>query len=183
MEIKQRQKLLLIIAGIGILLLAGDSLLFEPMLAGWKARSKQIDDMRKEVNDDKYLVQREVELRSRWDNMRTNALASNRSQAEAQLFRAFDRWEHASGISRVGIKPQWKQGDDDSYATLECRVDYNGDIDKIKRFLYELEKDPTGIKVDYLEITAHDEAGQQLALGLQVSGLQLNPAPESQQQQ
>jgi hypothetical protein len=181
MEIKNRQKLLMIVAGVGVLLLVGDSLLFEPMLRSWRARDKRIDDMRQQVSDGKSLLQREAALRSRWDSMRTNALPSNQSMGEAELFKAFDRWERASGITRVGIKPQWKQGDDDSYATLECRADYNGDIDKIKRFLYEMEKDPMGIKVDNVEISSHDDSGLQLSLGLQVSGLQLNLSPASQQ--
>lgn len=183
METKQRQKLLLIIAAVGVLLFVGDSLLFEPMLASWKDRAKRIDDMRLQVSQDKELLQREDMLRSRWDSMRTNALPANQSLGEAELFKAFDRWERASSITRVGMKPQWKQGDDDSYSTLECRVDYNGNVDTIKRFLYELERDPISVKVDSVEISSRDDNGQQLALGLQVSGLQFNSAPATQTQQ
>lgn len=180
METKQRQKLLMILAGIGVLLFVGDSLLFEPMLASWRDRALRIETMRGDVSHGKELLQREVILRSRWDSMRTNALPANQSLGEAELFKAFDRWERSSGITRVGMKPQWKPGDDDSYSVLECRADYNGNIDNIKRFLYELEKDPIGIKVDSVEISSRDDAGQQLSLGLQVSGLQFNHAPASQ---
>lgn len=177
METKQRQKLLMIVAAIGVLLFVGDSLLFEPMLASWRDRAKRIDDMRLEVSQDKDLLEREVALRSRWDSMRTNALPANQSLGEAEFFKAFDRWERDSGIVRIDMKPQWKQGDDDSYATLECRADYNGNIDSIRRFLDELERDPISIKVDSVEISSHDDSGQQLSLGLTLSGLQFNPNP------
>lgn len=181
METKNRQKLLLIVAGVGLLLLVGNSIVFEPLVAAWKARSKRIADLRDQVAQGQQLVQRETALRYSWESKRTNALPSDQSAAEAQLFNAFDRWERASGISRVSIKPQWKQGEDDSYATLECRADYNGDIGRIKSFLYQLENDPIGLKLENVEIAARDDAGQQLTLGLQVSGLQLNPPTTSQQ--
>ncbi len=181
METKNRQKLLFIIVGIAAALYVGDSVIFEPLLGSLKARETRIHELRAQLENGQRMLQREVALHSRWESWSTNALSSNQSLGEAQLFKAFDRWERESGITRVGLKPQWKQGEDDTYSTLECRADYNGDIDRIKRFLYEVEKDPMGIKVDNVEISSRDDNGQQLTLGLQVSGLQLNPAQASQQ--
>ena len=181
MEIKNRQKMLLIAAGAGLLLLVGNSLVFDPLVASWKARAETITTLRQKVDDGTKMVQREQSLRSNWNEKRTNALPADQSQAEAQLFKSFDRWERASGITRVAIKPQWKEGDVPTYNTLECRVDYTGSIDRIKRFLYEVEKDPMGLKVENIEISSRDDNGRQLSLGLQVSGLQLNPQPAPQQ--
>ena len=48
-------------------------------------------------------------------------------------------------------------------------------------FLYEVEKDPVGLKVDSVEISSRDDNGRQLALGLQVSGLLINPNPAPKQ--
>ena len=182
MEIKNRQKLLLIVAGAGLLLLIGDSVIFEPLVAKWKERAQLIEDLHKQVDEGQQLLDRGVALSSSWQKQQTNALPSDQSAAEAQLFKAFDRWERNARISRVSIKPQWKQGEDESYATLECRVDYNGDINTISRFLYEVERDPIGLKLETVEITSRDDNGQQLSLGLQVSGLQLNPAPTTSTQ-
>ena len=145
----------------------------------WKAREERISQLHQQVNKGTYLLQDERFLRGTWDNMRTNALPSNVSLAEAQLLKSFDRWERASGITRVSIKPQWKE--EDTYMTLECRADYSGDITRIKTFLYQIEKDPLGVKIDDVEITARDDSGRQLSLGLQISGLLLSPPPEAQQ--
>ena len=49
----------------------------------------------------------------------------------------------------------------------------NGNIDTLSRFIYELEKEPLALKVESMDITTHDDKGQQLSLGLQISGLLL----------
>jgi len=171
----------MLIAGVGLLLFVADSVLFEPLISSWKERQTHIKELRTQLENGKRMLQRETVLRVRWESWSTNALSSNQSLGEAQLFKAFDKWERDSGITRVGMKPQWKQGDDDTYSTLECRADYNGDIDRVKRFLYAVETDPMGIKVDSVEISSRDDNGQQLTLALQVSGLQLNPSTPAQQ--
>jgi hypothetical protein len=182
-ETNKRQKTLLVFAVIGLALFIGDTALFEPLLAAWKERGERIVALQHQVDDGTKMLKREYSLRNNWESKRTNALPSDQSVAESELFKAFDRWERASGITRVSIKPQWKEGDSETYnyMTLECRADYNGDMERVKRFLYEMEKDPIGLKVENVEISSRDDTGQQLSLGLQVSGLQLNPAASSQQ--
>ena len=108
--------------------------------------------------------------------MNTNTLPENVSAAENQVLRAFDRWSQDSQISIASIKPQWKQAGED-YMTYECRADAFGSLQAITRFLYEIEKDPMALKIESVEINARDNNGQQLSLGLQVSGLRLNPKP------
>ena len=100
--------------------------------------------------------------------------SNNVSAAENQVLKAFDRWSQDGRISISSIKPQWKRNSDD-YMTLECRADAFGSIQALTRFLFEVEKDPLALKVEAIEITARDNDGQQLSLGLQVSGLLLNP--------
>ena len=88
---------------------------------------------------------------------------------------AFDRWSQDSRITITGIAPRWTGGSADDYTTLECHVDASGSLSTITRFLYEIEKDPLGLKLDIVDIATRDERGRELTLGLQVSGLDLNP--------
>jgi hypothetical protein len=106
--------------------------------------------------------------------MRTNTLPVEISVAENEVLKAFERWSQDSRISITSIRPQWKRNADD-YVTLECRADAHGDIRSLTRFLYDLEQDPLALKVDLVEITSNDNNGQQLSLGVQVSGLILHP--------
>lgn len=177
MEIKNRQKLLVIAAVLGVAFLLGDKMVVAPLMASWDARSKQIAELTKQVKQGSLLVSRDAVLRDRWENMRTNMLAADVSFAENEVLTAFERWSKESGISISSIKPQWKQAGED-FMTLECRADAFGTIQAVTRFLYEVEKDPLALRVEALEVSARDNDGQQLTVGLQVTGLQLGVAPQ-----
>jgi Tfp pilus assembly protein PilO len=157
----------------------GNSFIYAPLANSWKARAEQIQKLRDALNHGTNMVNRANAILGRWNNMKTNALPAETSQGQAQLQKAFAKWEAASRVVRVGYKPQWKDSDE-NYTTLDCRVEYNGSFDQILSFLYNLGKDPMGIKVDELEIATRDEFGQQLALTLQVSALRLSPPDTTQ---
>jgi hypothetical protein len=174
--IKNRQQLLLILAGVVFGLLIADKLVFTPLVESWKARTVRIADLRKKVDDGEKLVLRADALRSRWEDMRGGALTNNNSFAEQKVLQSFDRWSQDARISVNSISPQWKRNRDETFQTLECRVDASGSIGALARFLFNLEQDPIALRVDAIEISARDQ-GQNLSLALQVSGLMLD-APE-----
>jgi len=174
MKIENRQRVLAVIAIAAVALLASERLIFAPLTRSWKARADRIAELKESVKQGAMLLEREQTIRNRWENMRTNTLPNDVSDAENEVLKAFDRWSQDSRISISSIKPQWKRNSDD-YMTLECRADAFGSLQTLTRFLYEVEKDPLALKVEAIEITTRDNDGQQLSLGLQVSGLLLNP--------
>lgn len=176
MDPNQRSRLLAIGAGAAVALLAGDALVLQPMIKSWNARSLRLANLRKSVADGQQLLQREASLRESWSHMRTNTLAQEVSVAEGQVLRAFEAWSRESGVAVGGIRPQWKRTDND-LQSLECRADISGNLPGISRFLYEAEQDPLGIKIESIEMTARDKTGDQIALALVVSGLQLRSNP------
>ena len=109
MEIKNRQKIMVIAAALGVGFLLADKLLITPLTEGWQARSKQIAELTKQVNQGSLLVSRDSVIRDRWEHMRTNTLPADVSFAENDVLTAFERWSKLSGISISSIKPQWKQ--------------------------------------------------------------------------
>jgi hypothetical protein len=174
MKIDNRQQLLVALTVAAAALFAGDRLVFEPLHNWWKARSERVAELRQRVNGGRLLIRREESIRLRWEMMRTNTLPSDTSLAEQQVLKAFDGWSRESGASITGITPQWKN-DTEDYLTLNCRVEAAGDLGTLSRFLYEIEKDPMALKLESVELSAHDNSGQQLTLGLQISGLVLAP--------
>jgi hypothetical protein len=174
-QIKNRQQLLIIGAIVVIALFAGDQLVLSPLLKVWSARATRVADLRKKITQGKMLVEREQKqsIQSRWEQMVRNALPNNTSAAEQQVFKAIDLWAQNSGVAISAITPQWKH-DSDDYMTFECRVDAAGDLGKLSRFLYSVERDPMALRLELLELGARDKEGQQLSLGLQLSGLVLN---------
>jgi hypothetical protein len=170
----QRQRLLGLVTGAAFALFVGDRFVFSPLTRAWNDRSHRIAELRKRVTQGAMLVEREAAIRQRWTEMRTNMLSTDVSIAEGQVLRAFDQWSRESGVSISSIRPQWKQSADD-HRTLECRADAFGSLANLTRFLFLIEKDPLGVKVDNLELSVRDNQGEQLNLVLQLSGLMLQP--------
>ena len=179
MPIKNRQQLLMIVVGVAFGLLLGDTLVFSPLVKLWQTRATRIVDLRKKVNDGDALLRRDAAIQTRWSQMSANTLTNNPSMAEQQVLAAFDEWSRKARISVNSITPQWKR-DSDDYTTLECRVDASGSVGTLRSFLFFMEKDPMALKIESVEIASRDKAGQQLSMGLQISGLVLNPAVAQQ---
>ena len=179
MQIKNRQQLLIIVAGAAFGLLIADSLIFTPLVNSWKARSVRIADLRKRVDDGEKLLKRADALNSRWASMQANALPKNNSEAEQKVLGKFDEWSRDARISVNSITPQWKQERDEAYQTLQCRVDAAGSVGTLAKFLFNVERDAMALKVESVEITSRDKDGATLSMGLQVSGLVLNGTEET----
>ena len=174
MEIKNRQQILTIAAIAVLGLFAADKLVFDPLVAVWKAKAKRIQELHTQIAQSQGLLKREGSIRGRWSQMERNTLTNNASAAEQQLFGAIDSWRQDSRVAINGATPQWRH-DADEYMTYQCRMDASGNLASLSKFLYDIEKDPMALRLDSIEISARDKEGQQLVLALQVSGLVLTP--------
>jgi hypothetical protein len=185
METKDRQKILLITAASGLALLIANSAIFGPLQSGWTSRSKEIATLKQNVADGRNLLLRKDRLQSRWQSMQTNTLPNDQTSAGSALLKAVYRWGQDSGTSIDQVTPQWKSEQDadnkNVITTMECHADATGNMRSILRFLWDLESDPVGLKVEDVVISSRDNDGQQLSLGIQMSGLVLGP-PQPQQQ-
>ena len=173
MKIENRQQFLIMLTAVVVALWLGDMIVFEPLGKLWSSRSTQIKDFRAKVQEGNSLIKREKDVRSRWSEMQTNALAANPSLAGQQVIAAFDNWSRATGAEVTSIMPQWKN-DSTNYMTFNCRVEASGTMGALSQFLYNIEKGPMALKLDSVELSAQkSDTGQQLTLGLQISGLAL----------
>lgn len=175
LNVPNRQRWLLIVAAIGLLLLVLDRLVVTPLTATWKAHAAEIVKLQRSVINGRSLIDRETQTRQAWSAMQSAALPSEPAQAEQELIAAFDRWGRASKVDVGNIKPQWKRGATDRYSLLECRVEATGALPMLSRFIYEMEKSPLALRVDSVELSARDDSGQKLGLAMVVSGLRLAP--------
>ncbi len=172
-EVRQQQTLV-IVALVVVGLFVGDKVLFTPLYNLWKSRSSEIVELRKNVKDGKRLINWENDIRGQWASMQTNSLPPNPSVGQEQVLQAIVSWSQESGVTLNANIPQWKN-DADEYRTLICRVDAVGTMWTISKFLYDIEKGPMGLKVESLDLSSHDNSGQQLTLSLQISALMLTP--------
>ena len=172
MKIETRQQFLVVLTIAVFALFVGERLIYETLANWWSVRSQKVAELRKQVTDGRLLLQREQSLRSRWDQMRTNALSADTSLAEQQVLKAFDNWSQDSSVTLTGITPQWND-DTTNYVTVDWRVEAAGDLGALSRFLYDIEDGPMALKLESVNISARDDTGQQFTLGLQINGLAL----------
>jgi len=165
---------LIIFAVVIIGLLVLDSFAIEPLIKTYKDREERIAKLRADYQRDKALVGRERGIRNYWRDISRRTLTNNPSAAEHQVFQAVDRWAQSSGAAVAGINPQWKKDSDDSM-TYECHVDATGDLSRLGRFLYNVEKEDMALRLQAIELSARDKDGRQMAMSLQFSGLMLTP--------
>jgi Tfp pilus assembly protein PilO len=172
MKIDNRPQFLMALTISAVALYIGVNFIATPLYSLWSARSAQIKDLRAKVREGKTLIQRETLVRSRWSDMSSNSLPNDSSLAEQQLLKSFDTWAGETGVEISSIMPQWKN-DSTNYMTLNCRVEASGNLGTLTQFLYHTEQGSAALKLDSVELSAQDTTGQQLTLGLQISGLAL----------
>jgi hypothetical protein len=175
MNPQKRQQFLIVLTAVVVGIYAADMVVVEPLLKWWSSRSQTIVQLRKKVQEGTLLIQREDGIRTRWEGMNTNTLPANSALAEQQVLRAFDGWAKNTGTEISDILPQWKD-DSDEHTTLNCRVEAGGGLSTLGRFLYEIERSPMALKLDSVQLRTRDDAGRQLTLNLQISGLVLAKA-------
>jgi len=173
MNLNQRQRLLAFAAIAVVGLFMADKLFITPLTNSWKTRATRIAKLKEQVREGEDTLKREKALTEQWDQMKRNVLNPVKSEAESQMLKAFGRWSEDTDVAVSSIRPQWKESED-AYKTLECRADISGSLPAITRFLYQIEHDAMGVKVDALELQSRDTEGSQLTLVVQVSGLLLN---------
>jgi hypothetical protein len=178
METKNREKLLLMATGACIALWLLNLLVLSPLMDSWHRRSDEIDKLKRDIADGARLIQRQSTIRARWDFMRANALNSNPTVAERQLFTAFDRWVHSGGVTQGSFRPQ-VQDTDTNFLTVDCRSDVSGSPSNVRDFLRAMSRDPLADKLGSFVLTAKDDNGQQLTLDLNLSGLVLTDSVAS----
>ena len=175
MKIDNRQRLLAVLAIVIVALFVMDKLVITPLTESWKSRSASLAQLRKSIEQGNMLIQRESHTRKRWNELRKATLPVNASQAEKELLGAFEKWSAESRVSISSIRPQWKKGATDDYSVLECRVDAAGTLPVMAKFLYEIESSPMAVRTESVELTARDNNGEQIALGLLISAIRLAP--------
>lgn len=172
MKIKNRQEFLVVLTIAAAGLFVAVNFVFTPMQGWWSARQARVRDLRAKVAEGNQLIRREAGIRSHWDDMRANALPANTSAAEHQVLTALTGWSRDSGAEISSIMPQWKN-DATNYMTLDCRVETAGDLGALSKFIYDIEKGPMAVRLDSVELSSHDNNGQQMTLGLEINGLAL----------
>ncbi len=169
---KNREWLLAVTAGVCIGAWVADSFILTPLTGLWKSRSERIVELRKQLTKGQMLIEREDTIRKRWSDMKEHAFTSEVAEAEDRILKSASRWAQTSGLGLSSLKPRVTQ-ESEEFKKAEFSASGQGSIDSVARFLYELERDDLPLKVEQVQISAHDKTGKELALEVRFSGLLL----------
>ncbi|MCD6287603.1 MAG: hypothetical protein J7M12_00670 [Candidatus Hydrogenedentes bacterium] len=170
----RRERIIVILAIASLAIVAVDKLVVPPLYSIWNGRAERILTLERSIEQGKLLVDRKGILLEQWTSMKKRCLPVDQSQAENTVFKSVNRWASTSGFNITSIKPRWI---DDRRATdhrkLLLQAVGTGRYSDMWRFLYELERDPLGLKIENVEISTSDQRGDKMTLGLSFSGLVL----------
>jgi len=170
MNLKQRERLLVLAAVLCLALLLGDRLVLSPLISLWQKHDARIVQLKASLDKGRSLLAREEVLRESWWDMNRKGLRGEVSEAENEVFQAVSRWVEKSRLGMTSLTPRWSQSEED-FRVLEFRATAQGTLSSVARFLYELESDPLPLKVEEVDLTARGERGETLSLSVRFSGL------------
>jgi Tfp pilus assembly protein PilO len=175
MAFNPRERMLVILVVVCVVLLGGDRLAVAPLVRVWKARTLRIAELETSLEKGKMLTGREKDLEKRWQGMRDRGLPATPQEAEPLVFKSVDTWSQESGLSVTSLKPRWTQ-DEKNSRKVEFRLSATGSLRSAARFVYELEGASLPLKVESVEIASRDDQGRVLTLEMVFTGLVLGKA-------
>ncbi|MCE5228394.1 hypothetical protein LLG95_02195 [bacterium] len=174
MQNDRRKWLLLVGVAVCLGLLIMDKVVLGPATDLWKKRNQRIAQLEKDIAGGERLLKYQKSYDDQWNAMVRNSLPPEQSAAEQLIYNGLSEWSR-TGISITRQSPTPKSEKDGSNY-IEFRLVGQGSIASIARFLYNVERDPRGLRVQDVTITARDEAGRNLTLELLLSGVVLRGA-------
>ncbi|MBN2449083.1 MAG: hypothetical protein JXR77_01760 [Lentisphaeria bacterium] len=165
-----RERLLLIGAGAGVLLLVLDRLVLNPFLAAWRTRADTIRELETSLVHGLAMVDQE----SRWLRWRREAnerlLPGEAAAAENALLTRVDAWARRAGLTVTSLRPRWKEMPD-RRSIPELQVIGGGSMSAVVQFVHQVETSPLAVAVEHLEITPGTRQSAALVVDLRISGL------------
>lgn len=169
------KRLIMVVVMICVGLLIVDKLILGAVVAGWKSRAQRIGDLEKKLQDGERLItHNKADYEKQWAYMLKNSLPPERSDAEQLIYNAMGQWSKF-GLTVTSQRPQWIT-DRDNNTRIEFRVVATGSMESIARFLYNVERDSRGLRVQDVEISSKDETGKNLSMSVLLTGVVLRGA-------
>ncbi|MBI1290755.1 hypothetical protein GC173_05870 [bacterium] len=167
-----RRKLLIVLAGCGVGLFLLDAAVLRPLGNAWQSQGERIATGSQQVERGNALLDRRDSTSGRWKSMKDGSLPKDTAKAESLVLSAIGNWAGRSGLTVSNIRPRWvvmkNVGD-----RFEVRLSADGDLERVTRFIYELETDSLPLAVEETLIRSKTDSGDDLSLELRFSALRI----------
>lgn len=180
MALTNRERLIMFLAILAVVILIGDRYVLGPILEK-RSQTRQLKQtLQADVEQAHATLQRRKVLQRRWDQMQKAGLSYDIQKTEGLLFRCL---EEASGRSRfllTSIQPE-RSADQEQIGQLELMVSGTGTMDAVTQFLWDIEMAEIPVRIETLQLGSDNENASQMSLQLKLSSIYLIETKKQEQ--
>jgi hypothetical protein len=178
MNFSKREKIILLLVGLAVLVFAGDRYVLTPFM-------QQRDDLATQLATDAEKMRKAHQLFdanrnavAKWNLMLTSGLKADASSAESQMLHSLQNWAQESGMHPPSVKPE-RSEQDKQFRKIVFRATGEGSMDSIAQFLYRIQTSTIPARVTDIQLAAKKENTDDLTVTIGVSTLFLAPEASS----
>ena len=172
MALTNRERIIMILAGIAIGVLVADRYVLGPIFERRSEMSQSKQRLEGEVEQAHATLQRRKVISRRWHQMQQAGLSSDIEKIEGILFRFLETSSDRSGFLLTSIQPE-RLTQEGQIGQIDFMVSGTGTMDAVTRFLWDIEMAEVPIRIDSMQLSANDENASQMSLQLKLSSIYL----------
>lgn len=168
MVLSKRERLVLVLAGVGLALVAVDRLGLEPLL---RQRDQVLKDKARKASElqrTQRLLNDARQARLRWDTMSRSGMRGGPAEAEGLIQHAMIDWTQEAGLGLTLLKPD-RLTEKARLPVIEFQATGTGTLNSVARLLYRIQTASIPVKVTELQISSRKEGSDELSVQLRLS--------------
>lgn len=181
MVLSKRERMILIVAIIAVVMLIGDKFIVGPIIERREATKTQKLELEAELENAQLLFSRRKLMERKWKMLLSDGLR-NDAEAESKIARALDEWSNQAMLTLSSVKPE-RVASDKGLKEMTFVVAGTGTLEAVSRFLWQIETASMPIKVMDLQLGSTNETGQSMSLQLRLSALCLGSQEKQPQKE
>jgi hypothetical protein len=181
MMMSQRERLILFALALVAGLLVADRLAFSPYMEWRTDMITRRDAERRQLLDDRALLDRERRLRGMLTRM-GGANATDTAAVEGKVLNLTHDWAQQAGLG-IGSFHRVRLSDSREFSTIAFQVSATGSMAGIAKLLYAVESAPIPLRVEDVQLNPRGDSGEELTIQMLVSTLYRRGGAQQPQQQ
>ena len=169
MVLSKRERMILIVAIVAVVLLIADKFIVGPISARREEIKTRKLELQAELENAQVLFSRQKLMERKWKTLLSDGL-KNDAEAESKIARALDSWSKNAMLTLSSVKPE-RVASDKGLKEMTFVVAGTGTLEAVSRFLWQIETASMPVKVMDMQVGSSNETGQSMSLQLRLSAL------------
>lgn len=181
MALTNRERTIMIVAVLAVLVLIADRYVLSPVLDEFSAIKQQKETLQATLEQSMATLERGKKLNQRWTQMQQAGLSYDVQKTEGLLLRYLEESSSRSRFLLTSIQPEHSTVQE-KFGRIDFTVSGTGSMETITRFLWDVEKAQVPLKIESLQLGANDENARQMSLQVKLSSIYLVKAQKEENQ-